>query len=176
MSIWRHRVLAAICFSPLLASAPVPAPTSPATQQLLRSALQLDAMSNDKDVAGLIRAVAAYCAEVSDVYPRNTPAEDQWLASEIKGGGNRLPRVFQSAELGRRVAANFTGECKSYVSAYARPSQRRVALVGLAYTFTRFERDAAFYAPKNGVDPKRFAFGSLSAAVEAILLAALKAG
>jgi len=170
---FKHQVLRALCCGSFLASSPASAETSRATQQLLRSALQFTAGSDGRERTALVQVASDYCAEVSKIYPRNSPAEEEWLRSESNGGENRVVRVLQSAELGRRFAANFTTQCKAYASAYSATVQRRTALIGLAYTFTQFERDASLYAHKNAVDGERYGFGFLSGVTEALLLAAL---
>ena len=156
--------------SPAIAATEV----SPATRQLAVAVVNYTARSTDVETASLVRSAQSYCAEVAKVYPRNSPADSQWIKSEGHGGGDRPERLMQSAEFGRLLAANFTEGCAMYAANYKAPSFQRTALIGLAYTFIQF-RDAPYYAVKNGVDVDRYGLATLSFTTEAFLLAALKA-
>lgn len=74
------------------------------------------------------------------------------------------------------MAARFTEDCAAWSDALVRELDSARNLVGLAHAFVRFMGDAEYHAPKNGLEPDRYAFGSaLGSAVESLLVAALRA-
>lgn len=50
---------------------------------------------------------------------------------------------------------------------------KQIGLVGLAYAFVRYGRDAEFHASKNGVDADALGFVALGDAAEALVFSAL---
>lgn len=147
------------------------ADVSPVAKSLFVVAIHTEKLSTPAARYELVQASQSYCEEVERVYPRNSPAEEEWINTEMKGEEARVSRVMRSAELGRRVASVFVTSCKASVAGYASHKQR--ALTALAYTFLRFSRDANYFAEKNGVDGKQLGFGGLSLVVEGLLVAAL---
>lgn len=150
------------------------AQASSATRDLLQVTLDNDALSSLPGRKRLIAAVGAYCAEVRALYPRNSPAEDQWLASEVTGGGDRPERAVASAEFGRRRTALFVDGCARWKAEFEIDPSHGRAFIGLAYTFVRLIDDSTFYARKNNIDPDQLGFPfALRSGAEALLLAAL---
>lgn len=121
----------------------------------------------------LVRAAGKYCASFGRKMPRNSPAEDQWLLAEIGGDGDRPERALRSPEWGRRMAANFLSGCEAFVNAYWIPGQETKALVGLAWTFSRFESDAEKAMRDNRVDTVSYPPSVLKWSVTGFLSAAL---
>ncbi len=124
----------------------------------------------------LVSAVREYCSEIERVYPQNSPAEEQWLRNELRGGGDRFIRALASAEWGRSEAKLFTDQCGKWSAAFEGEPDRPRYYVGLAYEFMRFDGDAENFARMNNIDPEEFNFGvTLSSTSEALVLAALSA-
>src|SRR5690606_20816969 len=82
--------------------------TSPTARSLLRVTLDYDELATPAGRKSLAVAARDYCAEIERDYPKTSPAEEQWLMSEINGAGDRVMRALASAEMGRRMAARFT--------------------------------------------------------------------
>lgn len=169
ISIFAASVFAAL--APVTANA---AQSSPTTRSLLLASLDHKEVATAEGRSQLVVAVREYCVEVEQDYPKNSPSEDQWLAGEIQGGGERVTRAIASPEMGRRMAASFTEDCATWSNAMERNPDNARNYVGLAHTFVRFMGDAEYFASKNGLDPERYAFGTaLHATVETLLMAAL---
>jgi hypothetical protein len=57
--------------------------------------------------AKLIQTLAAYCQEVLNALPTNTPAEDAWVASEQKTtDATKITRLLGSKEYSRSILKN----------------------------------------------------------------------
>ena len=150
------------------------APSSPATQALALAAIDRDALNTPVGRTALAVAAKAYCDEVSSIYPRNSPKEDEWLSSEVRAGGERMLRATRSAEWGREQVQIFVDGCANWSASLSRAPDQSRSFAGLAYTFIRFSGDAEFYAPKNQIDPDRFGFGVVPRmATEGLILAAI---
>lgn len=134
--------------------------------------LDREALRTDAGRDALALAAASYCEEVDRRYPRNSPAEEEWLTTEIAAQGDRMLRAAQSAEFGRRATAAFTTTCNSFADAYQQGSHQ-TGLIGMAYAFVRYDGDAEFYAKKNGVDARELGLAALGSAGEALIFAAL---
>jgi hypothetical protein len=145
---------------------------SPIVSRLISASLPKSQFAKSQDRSALVQAVVDYCSEVGKVYPRNSPAEDEWLNAELLAGGSRTERALASAELGRRKAANFVTECHGFTSAY-HSGRRTFGMVGLAQAFNKFHIDAEFMAKKNRVNPDGVGLGLLTVALDGLLSAAL---
>lgn len=121
----------------------------------------------------LTLAIKNYCNEIDRIYPRNTPQEDQWLDNEIAGEAERLMRAASSAEYGRRLARNFTAGCVKMTGNIEREPNRPFNYIALAWEFSRFTSDAAFFARKNKIDPDMYGFGVTTSSTVVTLLAQL---
>ncbi len=147
---------------------------STSTVELLRATSNNEQLKSPERRQSLAAKVKAYCEEIEDVYPRNSPAEEQWLDNEIKSGGDRVSRVLSSPEFGRRQAKLFTDGCMQWSLALEEHSDRSRYYVGLAYVFLKFSTDAEFLAKKNALNPENFGLSYIPRSVaEALLLAAL---
>lgn len=144
----------------------------PEAAQLFTAALPHDKFASESSRNAFVLAAGAYCTKVSKVWPRNSPAEDEWLRAEMAGEGERFLRAIRSVEFGRRIAWVFSVECENFVSEY-RKGNESLGLVGLAYTFNRFAPDAAFHAQQNSVSSKALALGGLSFVTGSFLDAAI---
>lgn len=57
-------------------------------------------------------ALEDYCGEISNVLPRNTPREDQWVRAEIQSGNEaRIDRALASDEHNRQVLVRTFEDC-----------------------------------------------------------------
>ena len=67
----------------------------------------------------LTRRIDAYCRDVLDKVPTNTPAEEAWVMSEYKSGhleGDRLNRLVSSKEWARYRLKDTFSECLQQVA------------------------------------------------------------
>lgn len=160
----------------LLSAPAYSADTSEVSKLLLRATLDVDALKTSSGRSALASAAKAYCGELERDYPRNSPAEDQWLSAETRGSSERAMRAINSPEMGRRMAARFIEDCAALSQAVlAAPDSARPS-AALAYTFVRYMGDAEFFAAKNGIDTEQYAFGTaLRSTVEALLFSSLTA-
>ncbi|RYG56297.1 MAG: hypothetical protein EON56_04375 [Alphaproteobacteria bacterium] len=124
----------------------------------------------------LASAVKSYCEEISRVYPQNSPAENAWLDKELRSGGERAMRAIDTSERGRQRAKVFTDGCRDWSAALSKEPDRPRYYVGLAYEFSRFAGDAAYFAKKDSIDADLYAFVILDDAAQALMLAALMTG
>lgn len=122
----------------------------------------------------LVRNVAAYCSEVDRSFPRNSPADEAWLNSEMRGDSNRVIRALGSSQRGRQKARTFVTECQSFANMYLSGNlgDKRVSMIGLALAFSRFDDDAKIYGDQNGVDGKKLGFELLSPVTDSLIYAA----
>ena len=120
-----------------------------------------------------IEAVANYCEEISEVYPTNSPAELAWLEQEQQGSFDRVSRSLGSAEFGRKMTSNFTSGCADYVTMYRQNKNRNVALAGLAYTFSTYEKNSENSAKLNNISSDYYGFLVLNTVTRSILVAAM---
>lgn len=99
----------------------------------------------------LSRRFEAYCREVLDTVPTNTPAEDSWVAAETTTSDtNRLTRLVSSKEWARHQLKDTFSECLEKVALLqqAQANKARSAeaaqFISLAYTFNQDTDLAAF--------------------------------
>jgi hypothetical protein len=63
--------------------------------------------------AKLVQTFAAYCQEVLNALPTNTPAEDDWVASEQKTTDmTKITRLLNSKEYSRNFLKGMFSDCK----------------------------------------------------------------
>jgi hypothetical protein len=139
----------------------------------LSNAMFVDNLATPASRAMLVNSVKNYCLEIERRYPRNSPNEDIWLDTEIDASGDRMIRVMNSPEFGRRMAANFIIDCKGYASEYSENGKKVYGLIGLARNFVKFYPDAELYAKKNNMNVEDLGFGGLRLVTQFILMAAL---
>lgn len=136
----------------------VSAQASDATMRLLTAEAPSDAFASAQSRDLLVDAADAYCREVRQAFPLNSPAEAAWLDEELRSkDNNRMMRAMDSAEYGRRIAEIFATDCIGFAAVY-KAKGRSLGLVGLGLAFSRFQY-AQWAAKKNGVAPDKFAFG-----------------
>ena len=99
----------------------------------------------------LARRFEAYCREVLDAVPTNTPAEDAWVTTESTTSDvNRLTRLISSVEWARHQLKDTFSECLERVAslqqaqANSSRSAEAAQFVSLAYTFNQDADLAAF--------------------------------
>ena len=99
----------------------------------------------------LSRQFEAYCREVLDTVPTNTPAEDAWVMAESKTSDtNRITRLVSSKEWARHQLKETFSECLQKVALLqqAQANNARSAeaaqFISLAYTFNQDTDLAAF--------------------------------
>lgn len=100
----------------------------------------------------LSRRIEAYCREVLDTVPTNTPAEDAWVTAELNTSDiNRVNRLVSSKEWARHQLKDTFSDCLDGVTllqqAQANNSRSAEAaqLISLAYIFNR-DADLAMFA------------------------------
>jgi hypothetical protein len=72
---------------------------------------------NPKNRIELVRLSDAYCREVLDTVPTNTPAEDAWVTAESKTSDtNRITRLVSSKEWARHQLKETFSECLQKVA------------------------------------------------------------
>jgi hypothetical protein len=63
--------------------------------------------------AKFVQSLTSYCQEVLNALPTNTPAEDDWVASEQRtGNGAKIQRLLNSKEYGRSMLKTTFSDCK----------------------------------------------------------------
>ena len=130
----------------------------------------------------LTRRMAAYCRDVLDNLPTNTPAEEAWVMSEYKSGhleGDRLNRLVSSKEWARYRLKDTFSECLQNVALLqqaqtqkARPAEAEY-FISLAYTFNQDHDLGAFaklVTPRAGVSA-----GTLNTFRQLMMVAAMRA-
>ncbi len=105
----------------------------------------------------LSRRFEAYCREVLDAVPTNTPAEDAWVIAELKSSDlDRMTRVGLSKEWARHQLKETFSECLQKVTSLqqAQANNARSAeaaqFISLAYTFNQ-DADLAAFAKRVGL-------------------------
>src|SRR5258708_1471447 len=89
--------------------------------------------------AKLIQTFAAYCQEVLDALPTNTPAEDAWVASEQKTTDlTKISRLLGSKEYSRYILKNTFSDCKD-ITATLTQAQSIPEKEKRTETYVRFE-------------------------------------
>ena len=68
------------------------------SESLAFAAIDPDKLNTAAARGALASAAKAYCDTVRGAYPQNSPAEDNWLDSEVHAGGDRLMRAAGSEE------------------------------------------------------------------------------
>ena len=144
------------------------------TRELAKATLNQEVLATPSGRSALLKAVNAYCKEIQAIDPRNSPSEDQWVDGEISGAGNRIEKVLSSAELGRRIAKNFSDNCVTSSDWALKRPDRTLYVISLTHDFIRFSRDATYFAKKNGVNPEIYWLdGMPRSAAEALAYAAM---
>jgi hypothetical protein len=65
----------------------------------------------------LANALLVYCRDVEQAIPNNTPAEDDWVADELKSSDpQRLERVLSSVEYSRWTLSRSFAECSEHAA------------------------------------------------------------
>ncbi len=148
--------------------------SEPANRLITQAITSQDKMDEAGVRSTLVRNVAAYCSEVDRSFPRNSPADEAWLNSEMKGDSNRAIRALGSPQRGRQKARTFVTECQGFANTYLSGTykDKRVSMIGLALTFSRFDDDAKLYGDQNGVDGKKLGFELLSPVTDSLIYAA----
>ena len=170
----RQAIMAA-CFSVCAISAAVRADFAPASKALFMDALDSKLTTTPQGRAKLASDADVYCAFIEHDFPRNSPAEDQWLDGEIAGGSDRMLRAIGSTEFGRRRAAVFVSDCKLFGNLLRAKPDSSKGFAGLAFAFVRFSGDAEDAARQNKLDAQFYGFPVMHDATEAFLRAALAA-
>lgn len=154
-------------------SQPAQAQTArPEAARLFMLSVDRNALRLENGRTALVEAASAYCELVDQQFPRNSPAEEEWLSGEVQGGGDRPLRALNSPEFARRATAAFTSTCRSYVEEYRRGG-RQAGLIGLAYAFVRYQGGAEAYASRNNIDAAELGVVALEDAGTALVFAAL---
>jgi len=130
----------------------------------------------------LTRRMAAYCRDVLDNVPTNTPAEEAWVMSEMHSSGgdtDRLNRLISSKEWARHQLKGTFSECLQNVALLqqaqtqkARPAEAEY-FISLAYTFNQDHDLGAFaklVSPRAGVSA-----GALNTFRQLMMVAAMRA-
>ena len=137
-------------------SAPLLAQANDETRDLVRAATRFDEMESQDARTGLIDSAEAYCTALEREFPKNSPAEDEWLDDELRGAGNRPRNALGSVEMVRRIASNFTGECLFFVSVARVDPNSPKGFVGLAMAFDKADGNLHTRADDVGVNPETF--------------------
>lgn len=128
------------------------------------------------------RLSQAYCQDILDNVPTNTPAEDAWVATEARLASddtNRLSRLLQSKEYARHQLKETMSECLQKVillqQAQALNSRMGEAaqFISLAYAFNDDSYLAA-YTKRVGMRSEH-ALSSAKALRQVLMVAALRA-
>jgi len=99
----------------------------------------------------LSRLVEAYCREILDVVPTNTPAEDAWVTAESKTSDiNRITRLVSTKEWARYQLKETFSECLQKITLLQQAqannarSAEAAVFISLAFTFNQDTDLAAF--------------------------------
>jgi hypothetical protein len=116
-----------------------------------------------EDRIELTRRIDAYCRDVLDNVPTNTPAEEAWVMSEYKSGqleGDRLNRLVSSNEWARHQLTDIFSRCLQTAASLQQAQTQKVRsaeaeyFIILAYTFNQ-DHDlgvlAKLVSPRAGV-------------------------
>jgi hypothetical protein len=129
----------------------------------------------------LTRRTAAYCPDVLDKVPTNTPAEETWVMSEYNSGSDdtdRVNRLLSSKEWARHQLRDIFSRCLQ-TAALLQQAQTQKArsaeaqhFIMLAYTFNQ-DRDLGAFAklvsPRAGVSA-----GALNTFRQLMMVAAMR--
>lgn len=125
------------------------APRSSAESDLIRNSFNQTYSPANR--VKLSRRSEAYCREVLDTVPTNTPAEDAWVNEELKFSDiDRMTRLGSSKEWARRQLKETFSECLRIVALLRQAqannarSAEAVQFISLAYTFNQVTDLAAF--------------------------------
>lgn len=112
---------------------------------------------NPSNRVELSRRFAAYCRELLDAVPTNTPAENAWVIAESKTSDtDRITRLVSSKEWARHQLTETFSECLQKVAwlQQAQANNARSAeaaqFISLAYTFNQ-DSDLVVFAKRIGL-------------------------
>lgn len=110
----------------------------------------------------IVASYGRYCGALKEVYPTNSPDENEWVFGEIAAGDKRALRALSSKEWGRVEASRFTTNCEMAVQLYlGDASARPQAVFVLIEAIANFAGDAEFHAIRNDINPTDWAFSTL---------------
>ena len=110
----------------------------------------------------LTRRIDAYCRDVLDKVPANTPAEEAWVTSESKSGGDtdRLNRLVSSKEWARHQLREIFSQCVQAAASLQQAQSQKARsaeakyFISLAYTLNQdddLDTFAKLVSPRAGV-------------------------
>ena len=134
------------------------AQASDEVKNLLLASDKTGEMENAEVRKDLLDSAEAYCVAIEHEFPKNSPTEDEWLNSELRGTGNRACNAIASVEMVRRMAANLTGECLFFVNMARLEPNSAKGFIGLAIAFDKADGNLHQRAEEIGVDPEKFGF------------------
>jgi hypothetical protein len=125
--------------------------------------------------AKIVRLVAAYCREVLNVLPTNTPEEDAWVEAE----GNttdlaKVQRLVATPQYNRREAKYVFSTCeeKAGKGLDGTGSREAAAFISLALNF-HDPRSVESYASRAGLNVKALGLDFIGTVQRSLLLAAM---
>ena len=156
-----------------------PAKRLSSADQILTFALSKPDYS-PKGRADLAALYSAYCREVLNSVPTNTPAEQAWVAEEGRTTDvKRIARLVQSKEYARHQLQETFSECLSKLSVLTQAQTRNdrgqeaAGFVSTAISFNE-SSDLANYATRVGLTSEEFQFPLLGSIRRVLMIAALR--
>ncbi|MET4331354.1 hypothetical protein ABIB80_007214 [Bradyrhizobium sp. i1.15.2] len=140
--------------------------------------LSFDHAFNPANRVELARRFEAYCREVLDTVPTNTPAEDAWVTAESKTSDiKRINRLVSTKEWARHRLKETFSECLQKVPLLQKAqvnnarSAEAVQFISLAYSFNQVA-DLAVFAKR--VDLKSELAVPLNLFRQTLMIAAMR--
>lgn len=127
------------------------------------------------DRAKLFLLVAAYCREVLNVLPTNTPAEDAWVEAEAKTTDSaKVHRLVATPQYGRQWTKRVFSTCEETAGKGldATSGHEAAVFINLALNF-HHPSDVEIYASRAGLNVKALGLDFIGNVQRSLLYAAL---